>query len=65
MSDVDLVPVINPSVVHDFPSDSPAAKLWEIGTTVAEIANTAAIIALNARALIVCFILSPYSRVLW
>jgi hypothetical protein len=55
MSDVDFVPVITPSVGHGFPRDSPAAKLWEIGTTVAEIANVIATNALNARAFM-CFI---------
>ena len=53
--DVELVPVITPSVGQAFPRDSPAAKLCEIGTTVAEIANSAAITALNARAFM-CFI---------
>jgi hypothetical protein len=65
MSEVDFVPVDTPSVGHDFPKDSPAAKLWEIGTTVALIAKAIAIRALNAFAFIFCFIYFSLFEGLW
>ena len=63
--EVDFVPVDSPSTVHFAPRVSPAAKLEVTGTIVAETAKSPATMSLNAFALIVCFMLSPYSRVLW
>jgi len=61
-SEVEKVPVDSPSLVHLAPRVSPAAKPPEIGRTVTDAANAPASSKRNAFALLLTFILSPYSR---